>query len=146
MRFEGRALAVALVVLGAVLVRGWPRAVPAPILLLGATYAVQLVTDDAAIDVSAAAVAAGLLVCAELAYWSLDERQHMPAERGEGARRLAYVTGLGVVAVIVSLVLLTLADAFRAQGLAVDLLGVLAAGAAVAGAWALARRGAPTSR
>jgi hypothetical protein len=145
-RFEARATVVALAILAVALVRGWPRAVPAPILVLGAVYSVQLVTDDAAIDASAAAVAAGLLVSAELAYWSLEERERIPAEDGEGARRLAYVAGLGVGAVVVSLALLTLADAVRAQGLAVDLLGVLAAGAAVAGAWALARRSAPSGQ
>jgi hypothetical protein len=113
--------------------------VPASILVLGGMYATQLVVDDAVVDVSAAAVAAGLLVTAELAYWSLEERERVATEGGESARRLAYVAGLGAAAAVVSLALLTLADAFRAQGLAVDLLGILAAGAAVVGAWALVR-------
>lgn len=141
MRFEGRAAIVALVLLAVALARGWPRAVPAPILLLGGMYATQLVVDDAALDPSAAVVAAGLLMTAELSYWSLEERGLVTAESGEGTRRLAYVAGLGVGAVVVSLALLALADAIRARGLAVDLLGALAAAAALVGAWSLARHG-----
>jgi hypothetical protein len=145
-RFEGRAAIVALAVLAIALARGWPRAVPAPILVLGGMYATQLVVDDVSLDPSAAVVAAGLLVTAELSYWSLDERDRVVGEAGEGARRLAYVAAIGALAAVVSLALLTLADAIRAQGLALDLLGALAAAAAVVGAWALARRGVETER
>jgi hypothetical protein len=145
-RFEWRLGGVALVLLVAILVRGWPRLLPLPVLLLGGMYGTQLVVDEAAIDTGAAAVAAGLLLTAELAYWSLDERVHVPAEAGDASRRVVYVALLGAGAVVVSLALLTLADAFRAQGLAIDLLGAVAAGVAVAGAWALARRGPQASR
>lgn len=136
---ETRTAGIALVLLTVLLVRGWPRLVPVPVLLLGGLYAARLVADEPSLDAGAAAVAAGLLLAAELAYWSLDERRSVPAEAGEGARRLAYVAALGAVAVVVSLALLTLADLFRAQGLAVDLLGILAAAALVTGAWLLAR-------
>ncbi|HSJ93503.1 MAG TPA: hypothetical protein VK896_05650 [Gaiellaceae bacterium] len=125
--------------LAVVLVRGWPRLVPLPIIALGGVYVAQLAVDDAVLDPSAAAVGAGLLVAAELAYWSLDERERIPAEPGTNARRLAYVAGLGAMAILVGLVLLTLADAFRARGLAIDLLGAVAAVSAVVGVWILAR-------
>lgn len=139
LRFEARAAIVAVALLLVALARGWPRLVPAPIVVLGAVYAAQLVADDAALDASAAVVAAGLLLTAELAYWSLDERRRVPAEAGEVARRIAYVAALGASALVVTLALLTLADAVRVRGLAVDLLGIVAAVAAVAGVWALAR-------
>ena len=142
---EVRAGAIALALLAAALVRGWPRLVPAPILVLGGMYGAQLAVDDAALDPSAAAVAAGLLVTAELAYWSLDERERIAAEPGTNARRVAYVAALGASAVLASLVLLTLADAFRARGLAVDLLGAVAAVGAVLGVWLLARGRARSS-
>lgn len=136
---EMRIAGLALVVLAVVLVRGWARVVPAPVVALGALYAARLALDEPTLDASAAAIAAGLLLTTELAYWSLDERERIPSEDGEGARRLAHVAALGAATVVVSLALLALADAFRARGLAIDLLGALAAGAAVVGAWALAR-------
>ncbi|GIU95561.1 MAG: hypothetical protein KatS3mg012_2018 [Gaiellaceae bacterium] len=139
-RFHGRVAIVALIALAVVLVRGWARAVPAPVVVLGGMYAAQLVVDDAPLDAGAAVVAAGLLVTAELSYWSLEERERVEAEAGEGWRRLAYVAALGAGAVVTSLALLALAGAVRAAGLAVDLLGIVAAAAAIVGVWALARR------
>ncbi|MFO7572131.1 MAG: hypothetical protein R6W48_05950 [Gaiellaceae bacterium] len=137
-------IAIALLIVA--LARGWPRLVPAPILALGGIYGAQLVVDDAVLDPGAAAVAAGLLLTAELAYWSLEERERIRSETGEAIRRLAYLAALGATAVFSSLVLLALADAFRARGLAIDLLGALAVGAAVVGVWLLARGRSLTSQ
>ena len=83
--------------------------VPAPFVLVGGLYAAQLAVDDVPLDVAAPAFAAGLLVGAELAYWSLDERERLKGEPGDDLRRLAYVAGLGVATLLVASVLLVLA-------------------------------------
>ena len=103
-------------------------AVPAAVALAGGLYAAELAIDDAPLDVAAPAVAAGLLLCAELAYWSLEERTRWLGDRGESLRRAAVVALLGAAgAFLVAATLLALVDAVRARGLALDLLGALAA-------------------
>jgi hypothetical protein len=123
--------AVGVVALVAVLVVGLPTLVPVPFVLVGSVYAAQLVADDVPLDVAAPAFAAGLLVGAELAYWSLDERRRIEAPPGDDLRRLAYVAGLGVGTLLVASVLLALADAVRTRGLGVDVLGAAAAALAL---------------
>jgi len=113
-------------VLTAGLVLGWPRLVSFALVLLGGVYALYLGVDDPPLDVSAPAFAAGLLVAAELAYWSLDERAKVLGERGEALRRAAIVAALGVAALVLCSGLLALADVARTRGLAVDLLGAAA--------------------
>ena len=66
--------------------------------------------------------------CAELAYWSLDERSRGAGDPGEGLRRAAFVALLGGRARSSSrALLLALVDAVRARGLALDLVGAIAA-------------------
>ena len=115
----------------AALVLAWPSLVPVSVLLLGGLYGAQLATDDAALDSVAAIVAAGLLVTAELAYWSLEERERVKLEPGESLRRLAFVALLGLAALVVAASLLALVDAVGTSGLAVDLAGAAAAAAAL---------------
>jgi hypothetical protein len=122
-------------------VLGWTWLVPASLVLLGGLYAAELRIDDAATDLSAPAFAAGLLVTAELAYWSLEELEAIRAERGEALRRLAVVALLGVASLVVTATLLVLADAVRASGVAFDFLGAAAAVAALTTVVVLARRG-----
>lgn len=135
-----RAAAFALAVLVASLVFGRPGLVPLSLGLLGAIYALYLAVDDPPLDAEAPIFAAGLLVTAELAYWSLEERDAVRAERGETLRRVAVVAGEGVVALVVAGGLLALADAARTQGLAIDLLGAAAAAAVLLVLARLARR------
>jgi hypothetical protein len=113
---------------------------PASLALLGGVYVAQLYADDAALDSVAPLFAAGLFVTAELAYWSLEERENVRAEPGEGLRRLAIVVFLGLLALLVTAALLALAELVQARGLAFDLLGAGAAAAALV-AVALAARG-----
>ena len=124
--------AIAFVALVAALVRGWSSLVPVAVALAGGTYAVELAVDDAPLDVAAPAIAVGLLLAAELAYWSLDERNRARGDAGEGLRRAALVALGGVAAVVVAGGLLVLVDAVRTRGLALDLLGALAAVAVLA--------------
>jgi hypothetical protein len=135
-----RVAVVALVVLAVALVLGWARLVPLALGLLGGVYALYLAVDDPPLDVAAPAFAAGLLVTAELAYWSLEEREKVPAEGGESLRRTAVVALQGVVALVLCGGLLALADAARTRGLAIDLFGAAAAAAALLGLARLARR------
>ena len=66
--------AVALLALVASLVLGWPSLLPVSLVLLGGLYAAQLAVDDASLDAGAPFFAVGVLVTAELGYWSLEER------------------------------------------------------------------------
>jgi hypothetical protein len=131
--------ALAFLALVAGIVLGWSALVPLAVALAGGTYAVELAIADAPLDVAAPGVAAGLFLCAELAYWSLDERQRWASDVGEGMRRTGFVALLGVGAFLAASILLALADAVRARGLALDLLGALAVVAAVATVVAVAR-------
>ncbi|HEX4747202.1 MAG TPA: hypothetical protein VFU99_10010 [Gaiellaceae bacterium] len=134
-----RAGAVALVALVAALVLGWSSLIPASVAIAGGLYAAELAISDSRVDVAAPAIAAGLFLCAELGYWSLDERHRWSADPGDGLRRTAFVALLGVAAFVVAAVLLALVDAVRARGLAFDLVGAAAAAAAVAALLAAAR-------
>jgi hypothetical protein len=129
---DARVAAIAFVALVAALVRGWSSLVPVAVALTGGAYAIELAVDDAKLDVAAPAVAVGLVLTAELAYWSLDERNRVRGDAGEGLRRAALVALGGVAAIVVAGGLLVLADAVRKRGLALDLLGALAAVAVLA--------------
>lgn len=131
--------AIAFVALVAALVLGWTTAIPAAVVLGGGLYAAELAIADAPLDVAAPAVAAGLFLCAELAYWSLDERQRWATDAGDGLRRVAFVALLGAAALLVAALLLALVDALRARGLALDLLGAAAAAATIAAVLVAAR-------
>jgi len=124
--------AVAFVALVAGVVLGWAPLIPLAAALAGGLYAAELAIADAPLDVAAPAVATGLLLCTELGYWSLEERTRWLGEVGDGLRRAAFVALLGAAAFLVATVLLAAVDAVRAQGLALDLLGAVAAAAALA--------------
>ena len=132
-----RVAVLALLALVAALVLEWPSLVPVPLVLLGGLYGVQLAVDDASLDSGAALFAAGALVTAELAYWSLEERERVQAEPGDGFRRLAFAALLAIGALVVAGLMLALVDRVGAGGLAVDLVGAAAAAAAlIAVVWA----------
>lgn len=118
----------------------WAPLVPISIAMIGGLYGVQLAVDDVALDGVAAIVAAGLLVTAELAYWSLEERERVKLEPGESLRRLAFVALLGLGALAVAALLLALVDAAGTSGLAVDLAGAAAAATALIAIVLAARR------
>jgi hypothetical protein len=136
-----RVAAAAVVALVAALVLGWSPLVPVAIVLVASTYAAQLAVDDAPLDAAAPLLAAGLLVVAELAYWSLEERAHVPGEAGAGLRHSAVVAALGATALLVALLVLLLVDAVRTTGLAIDVLGAAAAAAVLLAIVLFAARG-----
>jgi hypothetical protein len=126
-----RVAAVAFVALVAAVVQGWTWLVPASITLVGGAYAAELAIDDASLDLAAPLVAVGLVLAAELAYWSLDERPGTTGDPGEGLRRAALVALGAAVTLVLGAGLLALVDEIRGRGLALDLIGVLAAVAVV---------------
>jgi hypothetical protein len=140
-----RVAAVAFLVLVAALVHGWPSLVPVAVALAGGVYALELAIDDAPLDLATPAVAVGLLLAAELAYWSLDDREQAVGDPGDGLRRAAFVALLGVGALVVAGILLVLVDEVRARGLALDLVGAVAAVAVFVTVLVTARHG-PRSR
>lgn len=140
-----RIAVIALVLLAVILVLALPSAVPIPFVVVAGIYGAQLAVDDAPLDVAAPAFAAGLVVAVELAYWSLDTRDRVRGMPGDDLRRVAYVAALGIGVLFVSAVLLALADAIRARGLGVDVLGALAAASALlAVVWFARGRGGPS--
>jgi hypothetical protein len=134
-----RVAALAFIALAAGLVQAWSWLVPTAVALAGASYAVQLALDDAQLDAAAPVVAVGLLLAAELAYWSLDERSRTPGDAGQGLRRAALVAVGAVGALVASSVLGALVEEVRGRGLALDVVGAVAAVAVVLTVLAVAR-------
>jgi hypothetical protein len=135
-----RLAAVSLVSLVAALVRGWSSFIPVSLVFLGAAYAIHLGVDNASLDVKAPLFGAGLFLTAELAYWSLEERDRIRGEPGDALRRLGVVAILVLVALGSGGVLLAAADLTRTRGLAIDLIGAAAAAAALFVVVMIARR------
>jgi hypothetical protein len=135
-----RLVVLALLALVAATVLGWSALVPGALVLLGAAYATRLAVDAPSLDARAPLLAAGLLLTAELAYWSIEERDRVRAEHGEDLRHLAVVALLALCGLAVAAVLLAVADLGRTRGLAVDLVGAAAAAGALIALALLARR------
>lgn len=129
---DARLAVGSLAVLLAAIASGWSPLVPVALALAGGAYAGQLAVDDGQLDAAAPLVAAGLLVAGELAYWSLEERERVPGDPGEGLRRMAYVAALGVGVLLVGALLLALVDVIHVRGLAFDVAGACAAATALA--------------
>ena len=105
--------------------------VPAAVFLLGAGYASHLAFDDVPLDQGSAAFAAGLIAVAELAYWSLELRSTVPDEAGGYLRRIAFVATLALATLGLGAVLLAAVELGREGGIGLELLGALAAVAAL---------------
>ncbi len=92
----------------AVLVRRIDELLPASLALVGIAYAIEILARGSGVDDGAPLVGVALLLCAELATWSLDERWTIKAERavvlarGTALAALA-LTGLGVGALVLAL-------------------------------------------
>jgi hypothetical protein len=116
------------------------RTIGPAIWLAGATYVGFLVANHGSVDERGPFVAALLLLSAELAAWSLDERRRLRSDwqlqcRRAGAIAALTLGGLGIAALVLSL-----GAAPPSSGLAWTVAGAIAAvGAAGGGIW-LARR------
>jgi hypothetical protein len=143
-RIGVRLCALAFLALVVALVHGWSPLVALSAGLVGAAYATHLAVDDPGLDARAALLGTGLLLTAELAYWSLEERERVAAEPGESFRRLGLLLAVALTVLGAGIALLIVADAIRTGGLAVDLIGAAAAAAALLVVVLFARR-APES-
>lgn len=123
----------------------WRRraeAIPPAVLLAGAAYGVSVASRDPDFDGASVAVAALLLLIAELAFWSLELAT--PVRYGQAllARRLALVAALGLGALATAALVGAAAARDAEQSLLVEGLGVAAAVLVVAVIARLAGRGA----
>ncbi|MGH3127275.1 MAG: hypothetical protein ACRDPX_05100, partial [Gaiellaceae bacterium] len=109
--FGVRIGAVAFVALVAGIALGWTPLIPVSVAAAGGLHGVELAIADAPLDTAAPGVAAALLLCTELAYWSGEERTRWLGDAGDGLRRAAVVALLGAGAFFVVAVLLALVDA-----------------------------------
>jgi len=129
----------ATLLLALALAAGSPAAIPFGLLLLGAVYALPVGHHTIAVPIYGSV----LLVCGELAYWSLDERIRERADAGVELPRLAAILAVGVAATPVSALVLAAADADVARSPAGTAVGAAAIVACVVLLVALAhlRRG-----
>jgi hypothetical protein len=121
---------------------GWPSFVAWTLALLAGEYAIglSLRADDAVLDAAAPLYAAGLLVSAELAYWSLELRQTRREDVSGVAARVAAIGVLAVLSVFLGAFVVFVTTADLGGGLAWDAAGVVAAAGALAIVAILARR------
>lgn len=116
---------------GTVVALVWPAALPGALVLPVAAYATILAADEPPLDGRSAALAALLVVVAGLVDWSVELRTTSADEPGGRWRRLLWIALWALAALALGGVLLAIVDLARAEGLAVEALGVLAALAAV---------------
>jgi hypothetical protein len=117
-----------------------PAVVAWAVALLGAAYASALLLRAGTIDGLAPVVAVGLLLTAELSYWSMEP--HLPSDRGIGRRRAQRLALIALVGGGVSALVLAASEAAGRGGLGLEALGVAAAAGALAVVAWLARAAA----
>jgi hypothetical protein len=131
---------IGLILLGAALWFGWPQGIPWAVAILGGEFVVALYVRSGSLDLAAAIYGAGLLLTAELAYWSVEARTRSDDETGLTVRHGARVLMLCVGSLGVGLVGAAVAR-LRVEGsLALTAVAVGAAVAALTIAAAMARR------
>jgi hypothetical protein len=101
--------------------------IPFALVLLGAIYAIP--SGDQAIP--APIYGSGLLVTAELAYWSLDERVRQRVEAGVVMPRLLAILAVAAAAIPASALVLLAAEADVARSPAITAAGAAAAVACI---------------
>jgi hypothetical protein len=132
--------AVGAVLLAVVLWRGAEELLAWALLAAGAAYGIALAVHGGRVDAAAPLVAAGLLLCGELAVWSLDARWRIAAEEAVVRRRATALGALVLAGVAVAALVVSIAVAPAGSGLPWTTVGAVAAVGAVAIGVALARR------
>ena len=107
-----------------------PAIVAWAVALLGAEYTTALLLRAGTIDGLAPVVAVGLLLTAELSYWSLEP--HLLSDRGIARRRAQRLALIALVGGGVSALVLAASEAAGQGGLGLEALGVAAAAGALA--------------
>jgi hypothetical protein len=122
----------------ALLFRG--RGLGAALFVGAATYVAAVAAAGQRTDASAPLVAVLLLLCGELAAWSVDERLAIRPEPQLVWRRGAAITVIALAGLAVAVLVVALSAVPSSHGLALTMLGAAAAvGAAGTGIW-VARR------
>ena len=117
--------------------------VPAATALVVASYAVFLgFRDEPAIDTAAPLVGVGLVVAAELAWWSID-LAGAPDERRLWTRRALEIAAIAVVSAAVGVLLVGASGGGFGGGVVAVAVGVAAVAASIAVITVLARQAAP---
>ncbi|MDX6506232.1 MAG: hypothetical protein QOG06_876 [Gaiellaceae bacterium] len=117
----------AIAVLLAGLLLRWSAALAVGIGLLGVQQAMRLELGPDTLDAWTPLVAGGLLLVAELAWWSVEPRVPAWAQPGVAASRLATVLFACVAATVVAAVVVVAAGARVSGGVGLELAGVVAA-------------------
>ena len=120
-----------IVALALALVSGWPAPVPLAVVSLGASYAVSL-HGHRAIDGRAPLVGAGLVLVAELAYWSLEQQSAVGEESGLQLRRALSILATTFGSAVVAAILLAATSVPLGGSVTWDAFGLAAAAGAVA--------------
>jgi len=110
-----------------VLVREVDELLPWSLALVGIAYAIAILAHGSGVDEGAPLVGVALLLCAELATWSLDERWAIAAERAVVVARATALAVLALAGLGVGVLVLALAAAPVGGGLAWTVLGAAAA-------------------
>jgi hypothetical protein len=125
--------------LGIGLAARWSAALAFGLAVVGAEHAVRLATGLSRVDPWTPLYAAGFLLAAELAWWSIEPRVPAWAEYGTTARRLGVVVTACAGGAVLSALVVLAAGAPLHGGLALELVGVAAATAALVVVAAVAR-------
>jgi len=135
------AIGVSVLVLG--LLARWPAAIGLALVSLGGTYAVLFAAEGSRLDRLAPAYAAGLLLVAELAFWSIESRVPAWSDPELVIWRLARLAlACAGAAVLGAVVVADASAASGGGGLLLETLGVAAAIGAVVVVVVLLRRDA----
>lgn len=105
----------------------WAAALGPGLAALAGAYAVLLAIDEPPLDGRAAAVAALLLVVGELVGWARELGGATRDEPGGAWRRPIWIAGAAAGALALGWGMIALVDRLRADGLAVEAAGALAA-------------------
>jgi hypothetical protein len=110
----------------------WSAALAFGVAVIGAEHAVRLATGADRVDPWTPLYAAGFLLAAELAWWSIEPRVPAWTEYGMTPRRVATIAGACFGGSVLSALVVLAAGAPLHGGLALELVGVVAATAALA--------------
>ena len=121
------------------LVLRWSAALAAGLASLGAEQAVRLSSGPSSVDAWTPVYAAGFLLAAELAWWSIEPRVAAWSEIEVVVRRAAAIAAVCAGGAVLAGLIVVVAGAPLHGGVALELVGVAAATAAVAVVAAVAR-------
>jgi hypothetical protein len=117
----------------------WSAALVAAIACLGAEQAVRLATGSSTVDPWTPAYAAGFLLAAELAWWSIEHRVPAWSETEVLVRRLLAIAACCIGGALLAALVVLVAGAPLHGGAGLELVGVVAAVLAIAVVAAVAR-------